>query len=83
MVADFFTKPLQGKLFRKLKNVITGKVDITTFKEETRVSKERVGKSEHKEEVVTRVFSDRHTEKDKVPEVDEKERKTYTDVVCT
>ena len=33
-----------------LKNVIMGKVDIATFKEETRVAKERVGKSEHKEE---------------------------------
>ena len=33
MVADFFTKPLQGELFRELKNVIMEKVDIATFKE--------------------------------------------------
>ena len=39
-----------------------------------------VGKSEHKEEVVTRVFPDRQTDKEKVPEVNEKERKTYAEV---
>ena len=55
-MADLFTKPLQGKLFRKLKNVIMGKVKIATFKEETRVAKECVEKSEQKEKFVTRVF---------------------------
>ena len=34
-------------------------LDIATLKEETRVAKERVGKSDQKEKVVTRVFSDR------------------------
>ncbi len=28
MVADFFTKPLQGALFRKLKSVIMGEIDV-------------------------------------------------------
>lgn len=44
MVADFFTKPLQGSLFRKLKAVIMGQVDIQTFMSDNSVcSKERVG----------------------------------------
>ena len=34
-----------------------------------------------REKVETRIFSDRQTEKDKVPEVDEKERRTYAEVV--
>ena len=73
---NFFTKPLQGELFRKLKTVIKGKVDSATFKEETQVAKERVGKSEQKEKSVTCVFLDIQTEKEKLPEVYEKERKT-------
>ena len=44
MVADFLTKPLQGSLFNKMKDVIMGKVDIETFRKLTSVSKERVGK---------------------------------------
>ena len=30
---------------------------------------------------MTRIFSDRQTEKEKVPKVNEKERKTYAEVV--
>ena len=58
-----------------------GKVDIATLKEETRIAKECVGKSEQKEKVVTRVFLDRQTEKEKLPEVDEKEMITYAEVL--
>ena len=36
MIADFFTKPLQGKLFRKLRDFIMGLTDD--------ISEERVGK---------------------------------------
>jgi hypothetical protein len=43
MIADFFTKPLQGKLFQRLKDVIMGRIDIETFRRITTVSKERVG----------------------------------------
>ena len=47
MVADFFTKPLQGSLFRKMKAVIMGEVDIKTFMSDMPArSKERVGKHE-------------------------------------
>ena len=35
----YFTKPLQGELFRKLKTVLIGKLDIATFKEK-RVAKD-------------------------------------------
>ena len=31
MIADFFTKPLQGEVFRRLKAVIMGHVDLETF----------------------------------------------------
>ena len=44
MVADFFTKPLQGSLFKKMKDVIMGTIDIETFRALTSVSKERVEK---------------------------------------
>ena len=32
ILADFFTKPLQGKLFLKFKRVLTGHGPITTLK---------------------------------------------------
>ena len=32
MLADFFTKPLQGSLFKKFKSVIMGWTDIDTLK---------------------------------------------------
>jgi hypothetical protein len=44
MVADFFTKPLQGALFRKLKSVIMGEIDVKTFQGMSSGPKERVGK---------------------------------------
>ena len=44
MVADFFTKPLQGALFRKLKSVIMGEIDIKTFLAMSSGPKELVGK---------------------------------------
>ena len=34
MIADHFTKPLQGLLFRKMRDIIMG---LTTFPEEERV----------------------------------------------
>jgi hypothetical protein len=45
MLADFFTKPLQGNLFRRLREVIMGRKHIDTLKEFTSAkSQERVGK---------------------------------------
>ena len=45
MVADFFTKPLQGNLFRKFKAVIMGYKHIDSLKESVPIpSQERVGK---------------------------------------
>ena len=47
MIADFFTKPLQGDLFKKLRAVIMGHVDLKTFmSQESDTSKERVGENE-------------------------------------
>ena len=42
MIADFFTKPLQGSLFQKMKDVIMGRITVETFRQLTSASKERV-----------------------------------------
>ena len=45
MIADFFTKPLQGRLFRKFRDVVLGYKHISTLvDEEESPSQERVGK---------------------------------------
>jgi KUP system potassium uptake protein len=47
MLADFFTKPLQGSLFRKFRDVIMGHKHIDSLKEVTTTpSQERVGQSD-------------------------------------
>ena len=44
MLADFFTKPLQGALFKKFRDVIMGWKHITTLRQPTECDlKERVG----------------------------------------
>ena len=47
MLADYFTKPLQGSLFRKMRSVIMGWEHVNVLKEdyESRLDKERVAKS--------------------------------------
>ena len=48
MVADFFTKPLQGNLFRKFRDVVLGYKHITSIYDMTEqtLAQERVGKGE-------------------------------------
>ena len=49
MLADFFTKPLQGGLFKKVSATIMGEVDLFTFMNDnhnTHESKERVGQTQ-------------------------------------
>ena len=51
MIADFFTKPLQGRLFRKLRDVVMGYKHIDELWEdddEESTAEERVGKQEKK-----------------------------------
>jgi hypothetical protein len=49
MLADFFTKPLQGALFRKLRAVIMGHKHVSSLHEEALpVTQERVGVSDMK-----------------------------------
>jgi len=44
MLADFFTKPLQGALFRKFRDVVMGKEHVSTLKRTVLdPSQERVG----------------------------------------
>ena len=55
MVADFFTKPLQGNLFRRLRDVILGHKHISTVKEyssEMIPIQERVGENDSYETVM-------------------------------
>ena len=33
MIADFFTKPLQGRLFRKFRDVVLGYIHISELKD--------------------------------------------------
>ena len=48
MVADFFTKPLQGNLFRKFRDVVLGYKHIASLYDMTEqtLAQERVGKGE-------------------------------------
>jgi hypothetical protein len=48
MIADFFTKPLQGNLFRKFRDVVLGYKHITSLYDssEQTLVQERVGKGE-------------------------------------
>ena len=47
MIADFFTKPLQGKLFRKLRDVVLGYKHINSLQhDEEDIVKERVRNNE-------------------------------------
>ena len=41
MLADFFTKPLQGSLFRKMRDVVQGILPITILKTEQELEEER------------------------------------------
>ncbi len=49
MVADFFTKPLQGNLFRKFRDVVMGYKHISSLydQSEQTLAQERVGKGEN------------------------------------
>ena len=48
MIADFFTKPLQGSLFKKMRDVVLGykHVDTLLDTKENPISQERVGKED-------------------------------------
>ena len=53
MIADFFTKPIQGNLYRKLSAVVMGEVDMDTFMESyIPTTKERVGDNAISESIV-------------------------------
>ena len=43
MLADFYTNPLQGSLFRKFRDVIMGYKPLSSLKEKKLLIKERVG----------------------------------------
>ncbi|CAJ1957919.1 unnamed protein product [Cylindrotheca closterium] len=54
MFADFFTKPLQGNLFRKLRDVVLGYKHIDSlFQTEESSSQERVGSQDQREDYVS------------------------------
>jgi hypothetical protein len=51
MIADYFTKPLQGQAFKKLKKVIMGYEHIDSLRDDGKFPlKERVGNNERKKD---------------------------------
>jgi hypothetical protein len=76
MLADFFTKPLQGSLFRKFRDIVLGykHIDTLHIDEEESSSQERVRKD---------VFRENSKRSEDSPSVVGKvdERKTYAEVV--
>ena len=50
MLADYFTKPLQGRLFHSLRDIIMGKTSIFEMLDQYFPIKERVGNNEKCEE---------------------------------
>jgi len=63
MLADYFTKPLQGKLFHRFRDVIMGWKHISTLKDEVPSSpKERVGDMDESGPVTETVQSGPATE---------------------
>jgi hypothetical protein len=64
MLADFFTKPLQGNLFRKFRAVLLGEAHVSTLKKPLTPSEERVGKAVN-EAVRTGVNGHGQTDTDK------------------
>ncbi len=95
MIADFFTKPLQGELFRKLRDVIMGAVDLKTFMSEMPdTSEERVGDSDYEDVAQTAEMSandDKYDDEDGMVETENamlehnmtQVKISYTDVVKT
>ena len=62
MLADYFTKPLQGALFRKMRSVIMGWEHINSLKTdyETRLNKERVENLGNPQDVFSRDVKDNY-----------------------
>jgi hypothetical protein len=86
MLADFFTKPLQGNLFRKFREVIMGHKHIDTLREiPATPSQERVGKDSLSENIWNGVseslWNGVAVQKTDVPLRRPPVKKTYADVV--
>jgi hypothetical protein len=75
MLADFFTKPLQGALFRKFRAVVLGYKHISTLNDddEESSSQERVGNDISKGNVKRLERSDNVKRSDEGPSVEKKE----------
>ena len=75
MVADFFTKPLQGRLFRTLRDQIKGIVNFESLKE--RVGDNRISDVRNEQ----KAYNDVTNERNKVGnDPDIKRPRTYADV---
>ena len=86
MIADFFTKPLQGNLFRNFRDVILGYVHIQTLfhDDEQSSSQERVSKDNiggHCEELND--MHQRHVDEEKNMDKSEPQNKgvTWADII--
>jgi hypothetical protein len=68
-LADFFTKPLQGNLFRRLREVVMGRAHVDTLKDITSAkSQERVGEDDVEEKSET-TANERSTDRNAIPRV--------------
>ena len=83
MLADFFTKPLQGNLFRRLREVVMGRQHIDTLKNITSAkSQERVEKDEIKDETMANEQStDRNHIRHSTRKDEHVKRPTYAEAV--
>jgi hypothetical protein len=81
MIADYFTKPLQGKQFKLLRDLIMGYMHINDFLDEIERSiKERVEKRKKVRFVIESSNTDKY-ENSKKKENTNPTRRTYADVV--
>jgi hypothetical protein len=74
MLADFFTKPLQGSLFRKFRDIVMGYKHIDSLKhvDEELPLQERVGRNVHGEEF---------NSSGNYPSSEKKKKVTWADIV--
>jgi hypothetical protein len=77
MLADFFTKPLQGSLFRKFREVVMGHKHIDSLKQTPPTPpQERVGEDKLSEDIRNGVDGLRTDQKPSEPD-----KRTYADIV--
>ena len=89
MIADYFTKPLQGELFHMFRNIIMGWTHISTVFTSYHAAKERVGNSENSDlSVETKILENKNYEDENSKGIlaakqmtEQVKKRTYADAV--